>query len=220
QGFLELLPLAVELERFLLRHPLVLARLLHLLELLEPGDRLADRREVRQGAAEPALVDVEHAAAVGLLEHGLLGLLLGADEEHRAAAGGQITDEAVGLPELLEGFLKIDDVNAVALTEDVLLHLRVPALGLMAEVHSGLEQLLHRQRGHGSSFGLPPPRPAGSPVSGSRCHRKRAACVMVSDYVVYLALSRTYSSLRSHVQTRSSPRPNPRSIEIWYSDNP
>src|SRR5262249_41058563 len=99
-------------------------------------------------------------------------------------------------------------------------HLRVPALGLMAEVHSGLEQLLHSQRGHGSSFGLPPPRPAGSPVSGSRYHRKRAACVMVSDYVVYLALSRTYSSLRSHVQTRSSPRPNPRSIEIWYSDNP
>src|SRR5262249_33218606 len=50
----------------------------------------------------------------------------------------------------------------VTLAEDVLLHLRVPALGLMAEVHSGLEQLLHRQRGHASSFGLPPPRSAGA----------------------------------------------------------
>src|SRR5262249_15195039 len=140
----------------------VLARLLHLLELLEPGDRLADRREVGQGPAEPALVHVEHAAAARFLEHGLLCLLLGPDEEDRAAAGGQVAHEPVGVAELLEGFLKVDDVNAVTLAEDVLLHLRVPALGLMAEVHSGLEQLLHRQRGHASSFGLPPPRSAGA----------------------------------------------------------
>src|SRR6266850_2177673 len=219
QRLLELLALPIELERFLFGHPFVLPRLLHFLELLEPGDRLANRREVRQGPAEPALVDVEHAAAAGFLEHGLLGLLLGADEEHCPAARGQVTDEPVGLAELLECLLKVDDVNAVALAEDVLLHLRVPALGLMAEVHSGLEQLLHRQRGHGSSFGLPPPRSAGPPGGRKPCHRKRAACVMVS-YVVYLALSRTYSSLRSHVQTRSSPRPSPRSIEISYSDNP
>ena len=31
-------------------------------------------------------------------------------------------------------------------------------------------------------------------------------------YVVYFALIRTYSSLRSQVQTRSSPRPIPRSM--------
>src|SRR4029453_14657651 len=74
--------------------------------------------------------------------------------------------EGVGLAELLERFLKVDDVNAVALAEDVLLHLRIPAFGLVAEVHSGLEQLLHRQGSHGSSFGLPPPRSAASPVLG------------------------------------------------------
>src|SRR4029453_9799221 len=114
-------------------------------------------------SAETALVHVEHAAAAGLLEHGLLGLLLGPDEEPRPAPFRQIAHEAVGLAELLEGLLKVDDVNAVALTENVLLHLRVPALGLMAEVHSGLEQLLHRQGSHGSSFGLPPPCSAGPP---------------------------------------------------------
>src|SRR5262249_10834226 len=172
QGLLELLALPVELERFLLGHALVLARLLHLLELLEPGDRLADRGEVGQGSAEPALVDVEHPAAVGLLEHGLLGLLLGPDEEHRAATRGQVTHEPVRLAELLERFLKVDDVNAVALAEDVLLHLRVPALGLMAEVHSGLEQLLHRQGSHGSSFGLPPPRSAGVPTPATESARR------------------------------------------------
>src|SRR5262249_39251258 len=142
--------------------PLVPAGLFYLLELWARGDGFGDRREVGQSPAEPALVHVEHAAAARFLEHGLLGLLLGPDEEHRAAARRQLAHEAVGLAELLEGFLKVDDVNAVALAEDVLLHLRVPALGLMAEVHSGLEQLLHRQRGHGSSFGLPPPRSAGA----------------------------------------------------------
>src|SRR5437773_1831265 len=40
------------------------------------------------------------------------------------------------------------------------------------------------------------------------------------DYVVYLALILTYSSLRSQVQTRSSPRPRPRSIVISYSRPP
>src|SRR5262249_25193075 len=172
QRLLELLALPVELEGFLLGHPLVLARLLHLLELLEPGDRLADRREVRQGPAEPALVHVEHAAAARLLEHRLLGLLLGPHEENGAAARGQVTHEAVGLAELLEGFLKIDDVNAVALAEDVFLHLRVPALGLMAEVHSRLEQLLHRQGSHGSSLGLPPPRSAGVPTPATESARR------------------------------------------------
>jgi hypothetical protein len=83
----------------------------------------------------------------------VLRLLLGADEEHRAAARGEVAHEAVRLAELLERLLQVDDVDAVALPEDVLLHLRVPALGLMAEMHSGLEQLLHGQRSHRSSFG-------------------------------------------------------------------
>src|SRR6185295_19992152 len=112
----------------------------------------------RERAAQPALVDVEHRAAAGLLEHRLLRLLLGADEEHGAAAGGQVADEAVRFAELLQGLLQIDDVDAVPLAEDVLLHLRIPTLRLVAEVHPGLEQLLHGQCSHGSSFGWPPPR--------------------------------------------------------------
>jgi hypothetical protein len=87
----------------------------------------------------PTLVHVEPPAARGLLEHGVLGLLLRPDEQHAAAAGGQLADERVRLAEFLQCFLQIDDVNAVALTEDVLLHLRVPALGLVAEMHPGLQ---------------------------------------------------------------------------------
>src|SRR3989304_396353 len=59
-------------------------------------------------------------------------------------AGGQLPDEGVGLAELLQGLLEIDDVDAVALPEDVFLHLGVPPLGLVAEVNPGLQKLLHR----------------------------------------------------------------------------
>src|SRR3712207_6966300 len=37
------------------------------------------------------------------------------------------------------GLLKVDDVDPVPLAEDVAAHLRVPAPGLMTEVHAGLE---------------------------------------------------------------------------------
>src|SRR5262249_35199626 len=106
----------------------------------------------------PALVHVEHPAAPRLFQDRLLGLLLGADEEHRAPAGGQVTYEGVRFPELLQGFLEVDDVDAVAFAEDVLLHLRVPALGLVPEMDTGFEQFLHRECCHASSFGWPPPR--------------------------------------------------------------
>src|SRR5262249_54963272 len=46
---------------------------------------------------------------------------------------------------------QIDDVDAVPLAEDVLLHLRIPALGLVAEVNPRLQQLGHRDRGQISS---------------------------------------------------------------------
>src|SRR4029077_13841840 len=39
--------------------------------------------------------------------------------------------------------LQIDDVDAVALGEDVALHLRVPAPGLVTEVDAALQELLH-----------------------------------------------------------------------------
>jgi len=43
------------------------------------------------------VVDVRHVDALGLQLDGLAGLLLGADEEHTAAALGQVAHERVGL---------------------------------------------------------------------------------------------------------------------------
>ena len=144
----ELRLLAVELDALLLREDRVRALDEHRLDLLEARDRLPDRHEVRERAAEPAVVHVEHAAAVRLLVDGVLRLALRADEEDVLALRGDVRDEGRGLAEALQRLLEVDDVDAVALPEDVLLHLRVPALGLVAEVDARLEQLLHRDLAH------------------------------------------------------------------------
>ena len=79
----------------------------------------------------------------GLLLDGLLALLLGADEEDAAATLGGLLEEVVGLVDEDRRLLQVDDVDAAALAEDVLLHLGVPAAGLVAEVDAAREQVLH-----------------------------------------------------------------------------
>jgi hypothetical protein len=76
-----------------------------------------------------------------------LGLLLGAHEEDRVAVGHGVDDELVRAVEQLDRVLQVDDVDAVARAEDERTHLRVPALGLVAEVHTGLQQLTHGDGG-------------------------------------------------------------------------
>jgi hypothetical protein len=44
--------------------------------------------------------------------------------------------------------LKIDDVNPVSGAENVLFHLGIPPLGLVAKMNSGFQQLLHGDGGH------------------------------------------------------------------------
>ena len=68
-------------------------------------------------------------------------LLLGADEEHGAAAAGEAVGEALGRSQQRLGLQQVDDVDAAALAVDEAAHLRVPAARLVAEVHAGLQQL-------------------------------------------------------------------------------
>ena len=140
---LELRQLLLQLRGFLLRHPVELARLLARLELLEQADPLLDRREVREHAAEPALVDVRLAGPGRLLGDRLLGLLLRADEQHVFAPGDNVADELQRGFQMLDGLGQIDDVDPVALREDERAHLGIPAARLVAEVDSGFEQLPH-----------------------------------------------------------------------------
>ena len=109
----------------------------------EVVDAGLDGLEVGQRAAQPARGHEGHAAAAGLGLDRFLGLALGADEEDGAALGDEVADVGAGVFQETDGLLEVQDVDAVALGEDELAHLRVPAPCLVAEVHACFEQGFH-----------------------------------------------------------------------------
>ena len=144
EGALELVALTAQAEQLTLGHAAggdVVE--VDLLELLEPLQPLVDGLEVGEHAAEPALVHVRHADALRLLSDGFLCLLLRADEQDAAAVGDGLLDELVGVVQVTESLVQIDDVDAVAVGEDEPLHLRVPPAGLVSEVDARLQHLAH-----------------------------------------------------------------------------
>ncbi len=130
------------------REQLELALGLVALEVVEALDAALDGAEVREEAAEPAVLHVRHAGASGVLLDGVLGLLLGADEEDLAAAVRERRGELLRVEQGLLGLQQIDDVDAVDLAVDETAHLRVPTAGLVAEVDTGLEQVLEVDSAH------------------------------------------------------------------------
>ena len=68
----------------------------------------------------------------------LLRLLLGAHEQDVLAGEHTLAHGLVRFLDRDDGLLQIDDVDAVALGEDVPRHARIPALGLMSEVDTRL----------------------------------------------------------------------------------
>jgi hypothetical protein len=151
-----------------------------LLELLQAGQPLGDGLEVGEHATQPAVVDVRHTDPGRLLGDGLLRLLLGPDEQDGPAVGDGLLDEVVGLVEVGQRLLQVDDVDAVALGHDEALHLGVPPAGLVPEVDAALQELAHGDDGHAVSrfldrlqFGPgtgdgPHPAPRGGGTAGAR----------------------------------------------------
>ena len=121
---------------------------LHGLELFHALDARADGDEVRHHAAEPTGIDVRHAALVGSVGDGLLGLFFGADEQDGATLLRELAHEGVGLVHAKEGLLEIENVDVTAVAENVRLHLGVPAAGLMTEVGACIEQRLNTDFRH------------------------------------------------------------------------
>jgi hypothetical protein len=138
---LELGEFGLHVHPLLGRQQIEFALLFPAVELMQAGDPGGHGVEVGQQPAQPALVDVGHFAAVGPFLDRVAGLLLGADEEHGAAAAGELAGETAGILQQRLGLQQVDDVDPVKLAEDEAAHVRVPAARLMAEVHSGLEQL-------------------------------------------------------------------------------
>ncbi len=166
---LQLFHLALQRQRLALAHLLERAVLRHRLQVLQALDRRLDRLEVGEHAAQPAVVDVGHAGALRLLGDDLARLALGADEQDGAAVHGQLADVLHRLLVHRHRLFEVDDVNLVALAEDVIRHLRVPVAGLVAEVHPGFQHLTHGDRHHytpWSGLGLDPPPGPGCRLEG------------------------------------------------------
>ena len=147
-GLLEILDLLHLLSNLFLRKKVEGTVSLHLLKLLESADGLTDGVKVGEHTAGPASVYKVHAASLGLLTDGLGCLLLRTNEEDGAALLSNACNVVVGLLKLLNGLLKVNDVNTVSLGEDVLSHLRIPLLGRVTEVYACLKQLLDRNFEH------------------------------------------------------------------------
>ena len=107
------------------------------------GDPIAHGAEVGEGSPKPALVYIKHAASSGFDLDGLLGLFLGADEEEAAPLLRQVPNELISLGEQSQRLLQVDNVDAVALRKNELLHLGVPPARLVSEVYAGLQKQLH-----------------------------------------------------------------------------
>ncbi len=147
QRKLELVALSVELQEFLLGGAAGLAAVEHAFEFAQARDRLADRAPIGQGAAKPAVVDIVLGAALGPAGHRLGRLALGADEQHPPARRGHFAHLDQRLVQQRHGLREVDDMDVGAGAEDVALHLRIPAVSLVAEVGAGFEQLTHSEFG-------------------------------------------------------------------------
>ena len=94
------------------------------------------------------MVDVRHVRRFGGVLDRVAGLLLGAHEQNGAAAARDLGRELACIVQKLLGLEEIDDVDAVALTEDEAAHLGVPTSRLVAEMNAGLQQLLDTDLSH------------------------------------------------------------------------
>src|SRR5690606_22339436 len=108
------------------------ARSQRLVDLLQTLDRLRDGFPVGERAAQPTVVHVILSAFLSGFSDRLLSLTLGADKEDTAALGDGITHDLQSLVQQRNSLGEVENMDAVAVTIDVLAHTRVPASGLVA----------------------------------------------------------------------------------------
>ena len=103
-------------------------------------DSRLDSLEVGHEAAEPPTVHIHGAASDCFLCDDDFRLLLGADEQYAAAAGGQVGYEFRSDLDVFQGYLRVEDVDLLPLLINVGLHLGMPALGWVADVDTSFEE--------------------------------------------------------------------------------
>ncbi len=148
----QVLALPLQSNHFFLRtaFPVVLGG--HGFEFFQALDRLLHRQHVGEQPAQPALIDIVHAAARRFLGNGFLRLPLGSDEQNRFAARRHLAHVAHRVFEQLQSLLQIYNVDPIAFAKDVFFHLWIPALGLVPEMNACFEQFLHANRRQKTSY--------------------------------------------------------------------
>ncbi len=111
-------------------------------ELFQPLQPLANRVEVGQRAADPALRHGGHSAPRGLGFDHDAQLPLGPEEHDLRSRARQLPEEVTRPKNPADRLLQVDDVDLVPLAEDVRFHLRIPPAGLVSEVDSCVDQFL------------------------------------------------------------------------------
>src|SRR5215216_3113437 len=122
--------------------PLLLGRLLHgLREVLTVLDARLDCLEFGQHPADVTLNDVGLASPYSLLGHVELGLLFRSNEQYLSPSLGHCAHELPGAFEKGDRLVKVDDVDAAALSEYIPLHLGVPPARLVTRSEEHTSEL-------------------------------------------------------------------------------
>ena len=148
ERLVELDELAAFHEEFLLGESLGRVIEVDLFQFLHALEAAEDGLEVGEKSTEPTLVDVGLSDAAGFRRDRFLGLLLGSDEQDCAATCNGLTNEFVGVVNVCERLLKVDDVDARPLGQDEALDFRIPTLSLVSKVNTAVEQLANCYNGH------------------------------------------------------------------------
>ncbi len=147
---LQALDLAINEQAFLLGEAFDLTGLVHAFQFFKLLDTIEHGRPVGEHAAQPALGHVGHAAANGFFCDGFLRLSFGAHEQDVPALGGCIAHQVVSSGEQLDSLLQVDDMDAVALGEDIRAHQRIPFICAVTKMDAAFQQGLHgNDRTHG-----------------------------------------------------------------------
>ena len=115
----------------------------HTLKFFKSLNTSLNSFEVSKHTTKPSLINVEHTTSLSFSFNGLLCLLLSTYKKYCTTFCNSVFDCVVRIVYKANSFLKVDDVDAITLSVDVLLHFRVPSSCLVSEVNTCFKQLLH-----------------------------------------------------------------------------
>src|SRR5690606_34646373 len=90
-------------------------------------------------------VDIVLCRTCSSVSNDVRSLALRSNEQNATATGHRVRNQLQSLVQKRNGLRQVDDVNVVARAKDVRRHLRVPAVGLVAEVNASFEKLAHAE---------------------------------------------------------------------------